>query len=178
MTISAILPGADLWSVESSPGDIAQPAKWTLTGSGGQRRILAVKQLSDAEATIDQLDPNNPDVPQVVLNVVRANGSYGLSSLLLETHGNRLWIFFWPVLPLPARQIDKTTVTFTVAENEQANVASGKLEVQRTIDAEHLLWCFDTPNAARGTTFVTGVNLIPGAHEQAGCVNEGCSDLR
>jgi len=178
MTISAILPGTDLWNVESGPDDIVQAAKWTLSGSGGQRRILAVKQLSDAEAAIDQMDPNNPDVPQVVLNVVRANGTYAVSSLSLETHGNRLGIFFGPALPLPARQIDKTTVTFTVAENEQANVASGEVEVQRTVDAEHLLWRFDTPNSARGSTFVTGVNLIPAAREQAKCVNEDCSYLR
>ena len=179
MTISAILPGANLWNVESSPaGDMAQPVKWTLTGSGGLRRIVTVKQLSDAEAAIEQIDPNNPDVPKVVVNVVRANGSYGVSSVLLETHGNKLWIFFGPVLPLPARQIDKTTLTFTIAENEQANVATGELEVQRTFDAEHALWRFDTPNAAKGTTIITGVNLIPGAYEQARCVSEACSDLR
>jgi hypothetical protein len=178
MTISAILPGTGLWNVESSPEDVVQAADWTLSGGGGQRRILAVRQLSDAGAAIDQIDPNDPDVPQVVLNVVRANGTYGVSSLSLETHGNRLWIFFGPVLPLPARQIDKTTVTFTVAENEQANIASGEVEVQRTVDAEHLLWRFETPNSARGSTFVTGVNLIPGAREQAKCVNEDCSYLR
>jgi hypothetical protein len=178
MTISAILPGTDLWNVESGPDVVLQPAKWTLTGSGGQQRILAVNQLSDTEAAVDQIDPNNPDAPQVVLDLVRANGTYGVSSLSLETRGNRLWIFFGPVLPLPERQIDKTTVTFTVAENEQANVASGELEVQRTVDAEHLLWRFDTPNSMRGTMFVTGVNLIPGAREQAKCVNEQCSDLR
>jgi len=178
MTISAILPGTDLWNVESGPDDIVQAAKWTLSGSGGQRRILAVKQLSDTEAAIDQIDPNNPDVPQVVLNLVRANGAYGVSSLSLETHGNRLWIFFGPVLPLPARQIDKTTVTFTVAENEQATVASGELEVERTTYAEHLSWRFDTPNSARGSTFMTGVNLIPIPREQAKCVNEDCSNLR
>src|SRR5215469_1136267 len=178
MTISAILPGTDLWNVENSPDDVVQAAKWTLSGSGGQRRILAVKQLSDTEAAIDQIDPNNPDVPQVVLSLVRANGAYGVSSVSLETHGNRLWIFFGPVLPLPARQIDKTTVTFTIAENEQANVASGELEVQRTMEAEHVLWRFDTPNSARGTTLETGVNLIPGARQQAKCLNEQCSYFR
>jgi hypothetical protein len=178
MTISAILPSADLWNIESGPGDIVQSAKWTLTGSGGQRRILAVNQLSDTEAAVHQIDPNNPDAPQVVLNLVRANGTYGVSSLLLESRGNRLWIFFGPVLPLPTRQIDKTTVTFTVAENEQANVASGEIEVERTIDAERLSWRFKTPYSARGTMFVTGVNLIPGAREQAKCVNEQCSYLR
>jgi hypothetical protein len=178
MTISAILPGTDLWNVESGPDDIVEAAKWTLSGSGGQRRILAVKHLSDAEAAIDQIDPNNPDAPSVVLNLVRANGSYGVSSVSLETHGNKLWIFFGPVLPIPARQMGQTTVTFTIAENEQANVASGALEVERTSYAEHLLWRFDTPNGARGTTFITGANLIPGAQELARCVSEGCSDLR
>ena len=172
MTISAILPSMDIWNVESGPDDIVQGAKWTLSGRGGQRRILAVKQLSVAEAAIDQIDPINPDAPQVVLNVVRANGTYGVSSVSLETHGNRLWIFFGPALPLPARQIDKTTVTFTVAENEQANIASGELEVRRTNDAEHLSWRFDTPRSASGSTFETAVNLIPIPREQAKYVSE------
>ena len=171
-TISAILPSMDIWNVESGPDDIVQGAKWTLSGSGGQRRILTVKQLSDTEAAIDQIDPNNPDVPQVVLNVVRANGTYGVSSLSLESHGNRLWIFFAPALPLPARQIDKTTVTFSVAENEQTNIASGELEVKRAADAEHVSWRFDTPNSARGSTFETGVNLIPIPREQAKWMSE------
>ena len=178
MTISAIAPGTGLWDVESSPDEILQPATWTLTGSGGQRRILTLKQISDTEAVVDQIDPNNPDVPHLILNFVRANGTYAVSSLLFEADGNKLWIFFGPALPLPSRQIDQTTVTFTIAENEQASVATGELEVQRTNAAEHLLWRFDTPNAARGTTFVTGVNLIPGAHQQARCINESCSDLR
>ena len=178
MTIGAILPGTGLWNVESNPDVFVQPAKWIVSGSGGQQRILAVNQLSDTEAAVHQIDPNNPDAPQVVLNVVCANGTYGLSSLLLESRGNRLWIFFGPVLPLPAHQTDKTTVTFTVAENEQANVASGEIEVERSIDAEHLLWRFNTPYSARGAMFVTGVNLIPAAPEQAKCVSEQCSDLR
>ena len=178
MTISAILPGADVWNIESGPPEIGLAAKWTLTGSGGQRRILAVKHFSGAEAAIDQVDPNNPDVPLVALNVVRANGGYRVSSILVETQDNKLWIFFGPALPLTARQIDKTIVTFSIAENEQANVASGELEVQRTIDAEHLLWRFDTPGAARAATFITGVNLIPGPREQANCEDKNCSALR
>lgn len=178
MTISAILPGTDLWNVESSPDDSVQPAKWTLASSGGQRRIVVLRQLSDAEAAIDQIDPNNPDVPQFVINIVRRNGSYGVSSVLLETHDDRLWIFFGPALPLPARSIDLTTVTFTIAENEEANVATGELEVQRTVGAEHVLWRFDTPNAVKGATIITGVNLIPGAHAQAKCVSVACSDRR
>jgi hypothetical protein len=178
MTIGAILPGTELWNIESSPDLVVQPAKWTLSGRGGQQRILAVNQLSDTEAAVHQIDPNNPDASHVVFNVVRVNGAYGVSSVSVESRGNRLWIFFGPVLPLAARQTDKTTVTFTVAENEQAIVASGEIEVERTIDVEHLLWRFKKPYSASGAVFVTGVNLIPGALEQAKCVNERCSDLR
>ena len=178
MTISAILPGTGLWNVESSPDDIAQPAAWILAGSSGQRRILTLKQVSDTEAAVDQIDPNNPDVPHLILNLVRANGAYAVSSLLFEADRNKLWIFFGPALPLTSRQIDQTIVTFTIAENEQASVATGELEVQRINAAERLLWRFDTPDAVRGTTFITGVNLVPGAREQARCVNENCSDLR
>lgn len=76
------------------------------------------------------------------------------------------------MLPFPARQIDdKTTVAFTVAENEQATVASGELEVQRAVSAEHLLWRFDTPNPAKNATFETGVNLVSSGGEQVTCVN-------
>ncbi len=71
----------------------------------------------------------------------------------------------------------KRIVTFTVAENEQANIASGALEVQRAVDAEHVLWHFETPNFARGITLETGVNLIPVARTEANCTNEDCSDL-
>jgi hypothetical protein len=69
------------------------------------------------------------------------------------------------------RVADKTTVAFTVAENEQATVASGELEVQRAVSAEHLLWRFNTPNPAKNATFETGVNLISSGGEQATCVN-------
>jgi hypothetical protein len=176
MTIAQILPGTDLWNVESSPTDIYQTAMWHLSGDGGRQRILAVKQLSDTEAAVDQIDPNDPDAPQVVLDIVRVNDAYGLGSLSCASHGNTLWIFFGPALPLPAHQIDdKTTVTFTIAENEQATVASGELEIQRAADMEHLLWRFDTPNLAKGTSLETGVNLIPTGGEQALCVNEDCS---
>jgi len=176
MTAGRILPGTDLWSVERSPADIYPMATWNLTAAGGQQRILAVKQRSDREAAVEQVDLNSPDALQVVLTVVRINGAYGLASLSFETHGNRLWIFFSPALPLPAHQVDdKTTVTFTINENEQANVASGELEVQRAVDAEHLFWRFETPSLARGVFFETGVNLIPSGGEQASCVNEGCS---
>ena len=88
------------------------------------------------------------------------------------------------MLPLPAREIDdKTIVTFTIAENEQANVASGELEVQRAVSAEHLLWRFNTPNLAKNASFETGVNLISSGDEQATCVNvsqptPGCLEPR
>jgi hypothetical protein len=178
MTISAILPGTDLWAVERTPADIVQTAKWNVSGDGGRLRTLAVKELSATEVSIEQFDLNDPDAPQVTLNVVRVNDTYELRSLSFESHFNTLWIFFGPLLPLPAHEVDdKRIVTFTVAENEQANIASGELEVQRAVDAEHLLWHFETPSFARGITLETGVNLIPNARTEANCTNEDCSDL-
>ena len=168
MTVGQILPGTGLWGVESGPADLVERAKWNLSGGGGRQRLLSVKQLSGSEAAVDQIDLDDPDAPQVVLNIVRANDTYGLSSLSFESHGNHLWIFFGPMLPLPAPQLsDRTVVSFTVAENEQASVASGQLEVQRALDAEHLLWRFDTPNLAKGLRLETGVNLIPRDSRQA-----------
>ena len=179
VTIGQILPGTDLWNVEGSPADIAQTAKWDLSGDGRRQRVLAVEQFTNTEAVVDQIDLQDPDAPRVVLNVVRVNDAYELRWLSFETHFNTLWIFFGPSLPLPARQADdKTIVTFTVAENEQATVATGELEVQRAVDAEHVLWHFETPSVARGTTLETGVNLIPGAREQAKCDEKDCSELR
>ena len=178
MTLGQILPGMDLWAVERTPADIVQTAKWNVSGDGGRLRTLAVKELSAAEASIEQFDLNDPDAPQVTLNVVRVNDTYELRSLSFESHFNTLWIFFGPLLPLPAHEVDdKRIVTFTVAENEQANIASGALEVQRAVDAEHVLWHFETPSFARGITLETGVNLIPNARTEANCTNEDCSDL-
>jgi hypothetical protein len=175
MTVSQILAGTDLWRVENSPANPARTAKWNLSGDGGRQRNLALEQVSDTKAEADQSDLDDPDAPQIVLNLECVEDTYGLRSLSFKAHGNTLWIFFGPPLPLPAHQTnDKTTVAFSVAENEQVIVASGGLEVQRAVDAEHVLWRFDTPNLARSTTFETGVNLIPSASEQASCVNEDC----
>jgi hypothetical protein len=105
------------------------------------------------------------------------NDAYELRSLSLESHFNTLWIFFGPELPLPAHhKDDKKIVTFTVAENEQANIASGQLEVRRAFDAEHLAWHFDTPTLAKGIMLETGVNLILDVSTQANCTSGACSD--
>ena len=173
MTVGQILPGMDLWTVERTPADMVQTAKWNVGGDGGRLRILAVKELSTTEASIEQFDLNDPDAPQVILNVVRVNDTYELRSLSFESHFNTLWIFFGPLLPLPAHEVDdKRIVTFTVAENDQANIASGELEAQRAVDAEHVLWHFETPSLARGITLETGVNLIPNARTEANSTNE------
>jgi hypothetical protein len=178
MTIGQILPGTDFWAVESSPADLVQTAKWNLGGDGGRLRTLAVKELSSTEASIEQFDVNHPDAPHVILNLVRVNDTHELRSLSFESHFNTLWIFFSPSLPLPAHKVDdKRVVTFTVAENEQANIASGVLDVQRAAGAEHVLWRFETPSFARGITLETGVNSIPNARAQATCTNQDCSDL-
>lgn len=176
MTIGQILRRTEFWSVEGKPADIAKAAKWYLSSSSGRQRVLAVRELSDTEAEVDQIELNDPDAPQVALNLVRVNENYKLHSLSFKTHGNTLWIFFGPALPFPAHQInDNTIAVFTVAENEQATVASGDLEVGRVVDGEHLLWRFDTPNSTKGASFETGVNLILAGREQANCANEDCT---
>jgi hypothetical protein len=178
MTLGQILPGTDLWAVEHSPADVVQTAKWNVAGDSGRLRTLTVKEGSATEASIGQFDVNDPDAPHVILNVVRVNDAYELRSLSFESHFNTLWIFFGPLLPLPAHDVnDKRIVTFTIAENEQANIASGELEVQRAVDAEHVLWHFETPSFAGGISLETGVNLIPNARAQANCINEDCLDL-
>jgi hypothetical protein len=150
-------------------------AKWNLSGDGGRQGILALNQMSETQPEIDQSDVDDPDAPQVTLDIDHANDSYGLHALSFKAHDNTLWIFFGPVLPLPVHLInDKTTVTFTVAENEQATAASGELEVQRANDAKHLLWRLVTPSVARSTSFETGVNVIPNIGEHTSCVNEDC----
>lgn len=161
LTLGQILPGTDLWAVEHNPADEVQAAKWNLAGDGGRLRTLVVKEQSATEGSIDQFDVNDPDAPHVILNVVRVNDAYELRSLSLKSHFNTLWIFFGPLLPLPGHDIDdKRIVSFTVAENEQADIASGQLEVHRAVDAEHVLWHFETPSSARGITLETGVTLI------------------
>jgi len=176
MTLAEIMPGTELWEVESSPEDFVQAAKWHLAGGGGRQRTLFVKELSGPGASIEQVDARDPDAPRVVLNLVQVNDGYELRSVSMETHFNTLWIFFGPALPLPAHQAaDKRVVTFTVAENEQENLASGKLEVRRAIDVEHALWCFDRPSFARGITLETGVNLISSIRAQANSVTENRS---
>lgn len=173
MTLGQIMPGTDIWTVESTSGNATQAAAWNLAGAGGQLRALSVRESSLTGASIEQIDANDPDAPHLILNVVRVNDAYEVRSLSCESHFNKLWIFFGPGLPLPAhRTDDKTIVTFTVAENEQANIASGKLEVHRAFDAEHVVWHFDVPKFARGITLETGVNLISGVSAQANGVTE------
>lgn len=178
MTLGQILPGTDFWAVGGSPTDILQTTKWDLVGDGGRLRTLAVTERSATEASIDQFDVSDPDAPNIILTVARVNDCYELRSVSFESHFNTLRIFFGPPLPLPAHEIaDKRIVTFTVAENEQANIASGALEVHRAVDAEHVLWHFETPSFARAMTLETGVNLIPAARTEANCIDKDCLDL-
>jgi hypothetical protein len=66
---------------------------------------------------------------------------------------------------------DKTTVAFTVAENEQVPVARGALEVQRAVDAEHLLWRFGTNPL--------DLILLPGnSYEREACITLADSPAR
>jgi hypothetical protein len=176
MTIGQILPGTELWRVESGPVSLAEAAQWDLRGEGGRQSMLANKQLYDTGALIDQTELYDPDAPEVILTLVRSGDTYSLRLMSATAHGNTPWIFFGPDLPLPEHQSDdKTIVTFTVAENEDASIASGRLVVRRVLDTEHLEWQFDSPDLAKGEVFETGVNLISKDNEQTKCMNEDCS---
>jgi hypothetical protein len=96
MTVTRILPGTDLWREENSPANRVTTAKWNLSGNGGRQRNLALEQVSDTEAEVVQSDLDDPDAPQIVLNLERVTDTYGLRSLSFEAHGNTLWIFFRP----------------------------------------------------------------------------------
>ena len=134
----------------------------------GQKRLLVIKRISDQDASIEQIDLNDPDSADVLLDLDRSNGGFALRSMSITSHSNTLWIFFGPELPLPADGVnDELTVTFTVAENELASIANGTVAVRRAADAEHMAWQFDEPHSARGEAFETGVNLIPSSSEQA-----------
>ena len=176
MTIGQIFFGTQVWRVESGPVSLAEAAQWDLRGEGGRQSILAIRQLDDTGALIDQTELYDPDAPEVTLTIVRSADSYSLQLMSATAHGNTLWIFFGPDLPLPVHQTDdKTIVTFTVAENEDANIASGRLVARRGFDTEHLEWHFESPDLAKGEVFETGVHLIPKDTEQAKCMNEDCS---
>src|SRR5258708_16388661 len=176
MTSGLMLLGTALWRVESGPVSLAEAAQWDLRGEGGRRSMLVIKQLRDTGALIDQIERYDPDAPEVTLTLVRSGDSYSLRLMSATAHGNTLWIFFGPALPLPEHQTaDKTVVTFTVAVNEDASIASGRLVVRRVFDTEHLEWQFESPDLAKGEVFETGVSLIPKDTEQAKCMSEDCS---
>lgn len=138
--------------------------------------MLAIKQLYDTGALIDQIELYDPDAPEVILTLVRSGDSYSLQLISATAHGNTLWIFFGPALPLPEYQTDdKKIVTFTIAENEDASIASGRLVVRRGFDTEHLEWQFESPDLAKGEVVETGVKLIPKDGEQVKCMNEDCA---
>jgi hypothetical protein len=56
MTVGQILPGAQLWRVESGPVSLAEAAQWDLQEEGGGQSMLAIKQHFDAGALIDQIE--------------------------------------------------------------------------------------------------------------------------
>src|SRR5260370_16678590 len=156
MTIGQILPGVQLWRVESGPVGLAEAAQWDLRGEGGRRSMLAIKQLYDTGALIDQIELDDPDAPEVILTLVRSGDSYSLQLMSATAHGNTLWIFLGPALPLPEHQADaKTVVTFTVAVNEDASIPSGRLVGRRLFDTHHPQCHFQPPALAKDEVFET-----------------------
>jgi hypothetical protein len=164
--VAQFVPATELWSVEKSPVSFVEAEKWDLRGEMGQKRLLVIKRISDQDASIEQIDLNDPDSADVLLDLDRSKAGYSLRSISITSHSNTLWIFFAPELPLGAHGMDdEMTATFTVAENELATIANGTVVVRRAMDAEHMVWQFDEPHSVRGEVFETGVNLIPSSSE-------------
>jgi hypothetical protein len=182
MTIVQFIPGTQLWSVEVSPKSLIETERWDLKGEGGQKRLLVIKSISDRDASIEQIDLSDPDSAHVLLDLDRSNGSYLLRSVSMTTQANTLWVFFDPGLPFPAQTSDNNfNIAFSIAENEQANIANGSLAVRRTCGTEHVAWQFNAPAWARVEGLETGVNVISSqaaeSSADAKCADEDCSVL-
>jgi hypothetical protein len=111
--IAQFVPGTELWSVEKSPVSLAEAEKWDLRGEAGQERLLVIKRISDQDTSIEQIDPDDPDVANVLLDLDRSNGGYSLRSISITSHSNTLWIFFGPELPLAAAVLQALSANST-----------------------------------------------------------------
>jgi hypothetical protein len=179
LTVAALIPGTELWSVESRPINFAKGETWTLQSEDGQERFLSIERTSDNQVSINQTERQDAQCASVELEVQQVNNSLTLRSVTLTLQTDVLRISFKPELPFPTpTSADRTNVDFSMTEN-QTIIASGKLLVLRAFDAEHLLWMFDAPDWAKEHSFETGANVIPSVQRHDSgwtrCVVDDCS---
>jgi hypothetical protein len=159
--LAEILPGTEIWNVDSSPAHLQDQEQWVLRSSGGRKRLLTIEQASADEMLIKQEDPGFPDSASAQLAVQRTDGNLTLRSVTFAARGHRFRISFEPGLSLPAPlTADASAATFSIDEDDSTNVASGRASVARAIEAEHVTWRLDAPDWAKADTFETGVNIL------------------
>jgi hypothetical protein len=159
--LAEIQPGTEIWNVDSSPAQLQEQEQWVLRSSGGRKRLLTIEHVSADEILIKQEDPGYPESASAQLHVQRTDGDLALHSVTFANQAHNFRISFEPGLSLPAPLArDASDATFSIDEDENKNVASGRASVARAVEAEHVTWRLDAPEWAKSDTFETGVNIL------------------
>jgi hypothetical protein len=159
LTVAEIMPGAELWFVDSSPDTFKADEKWILHSSGGKKRVLTIESVRDDHVVIDQADQDRS--LHVRLDVRRLHDNLLLSSISVMRKAHDFRVSFTSELPFPAPVLNDTTkVNFVVSEDSQRDIAHGNLLVHRRFDEENIDWKFDVPDWARARLKETGASVL------------------
>ena len=159
LTVAEIMPGAELWLVDSLPDTLKADEKWILHSSGGEKRVLTIESVRDDHIVIDQVDQDRS--LHVRLDVRRLHDSLLLSSISVMRQSHDFRVSFTPELPFPAAGLnDATKVNFVVSEDSQTDIADGNLLARRRFIDENIDWEFDAPDWARPRLMETGASVL------------------
>jgi hypothetical protein len=159
LTVAEIMPGAELWFVDSLPDTLKVDEKWILHTSGGEKRVLTIESVRDDRVVIDQVDQDRSS--HVRLDVHRLHDNLLLSSISVMHQSHDFRVSFTPELPFPAPGLnDATKVNFVVSEDSQKDIAHGNLLARRRFDEENIDWKFDAPDWARARSKEAGAIVL------------------
>jgi hypothetical protein len=159
LTVAEIMPGAELWLVDSLPDALKVDEKWILHSSGGEKRVLTIESVLNDQVVIDQIDEGRS--LHVRLDVRRVHDDLVLCSLSVLRQSHTFRISFMPELPFPTAGLnDATKVNFAVSEDSQTDIAHGNLLARRRFIDENIKWNFDAPDWARARLMETGASVL------------------
>ena len=159
LTVAEIMPGAELWLVDSLPDALKVDEKWILHSTGGKRRVLTIKSVHNDQVVIDQIDEGRSF--HVRLDVRREHDELVLCALSVLRQSHNFRISFRPGLPFPGAGLnDATNVNFALSEDSQTDVAHGNLLARRRFIDENIDWKFDAPDWARARLMETGASVL------------------
>jgi hypothetical protein len=159
LTVAEIMPGVELWLLDSLPDTLKADEKWILHSSGGEKRVLTIESVRDNHVVIDQVDQDRS--LHVRLDVRRLHDSLLLSSISVMRQSHDFRVSFMPELPFPAAGLnDATKVNFVVSEDSQTDIAHGSLLARRRFIDENIDWDFDAPDWARARLMETGASVL------------------